>query len=193
MQEETSWHYDLGIFHRPMKNMDTKLVFYYIDIDNYIVGNSGDVFHNASSYGFNIDSMAFYGTEVEFNASLFDNLTLFGNYTYRKSDYDRSKLIAEAILLKITPEHKANLGLRYSLFNNTLITSDIRYIGERKSEGNVMNLDSFITVDVGLQHSYTKNIVLRVYATNILDKKYQEVYGFPLPGVGCGVNLKLVF
>jgi outer membrane receptor protein involved in Fe transport len=151
------------------------------------------VFHNASAYGYNLKEMAFYGTEVEFNANIFNNLTLFGNYSYRKTDYDPAKILAEAILLKITPKHKANLGLRYSLFNNTLLTSDIRYVGERKSEGDVMNLDSFITVDVGLQHSYTNNIILRVYATNILDKKYQEVYGFPMPGVGCGVNLKLVF
>ena len=176
-----------------MKNLDTKLVFYYIDVENYIVANSGDSFHNSSAYGYNLDEMAFYGTEFEFNTVLFQKLTLFGNYTYRKSDYDRSKILAEAILLNIAPEHKANLGIRYSLFDNTLITSDIRFVGERKSEGNVMNLDSFTTVDLGLQRAYSDKIVLRVYASNIFDKDYQEVYGFPMPGITFGVNLKMTF
>ena len=137
--------------------------------------------------------MSFYGTELEFNAVLFERLTLFGNYTFRKSHYDPSKILADAILLNIAPKHKANLGIRYSLFSNTLITSDIRFVGARKTEGNVMNLDSFTTVDIGFQHAYSENIVLRVYATNILDKDYQEVYGFPMPGIAGGVNLKMTF
>lgn len=176
-----------------MKNLDTKLVFYHIDVDNYIVANSSDSFHNASTYGYNLDKMSFYGTEFEFNAILFEKLTLFGNYTYRKSHYNQSKILAEAILLNIAPKHKANLGIRYSLFNDTLITSDIRFVGARKTEGNVMNLDSFTTVDVGVQHAFSENIVLRVYAANILDEDYQEVYGFPMPGITYGVNLKMTF
>ena len=176
-----------------MKNLDTKLVFYYIDIDNYIVANSSDSFHNASTYGYNLDEMSFYGTEFEFNTVLFEKLTLFGNYTYRKTHYDPSKILAEAILLNIAPRHKANLGIRYSLFDNTLITSDIQFVGERRTEGNIMNLDSFTTVDLGLQHAYSDNIVMRVYATNIFDKDYQEVYGFPMPGIAFGVNLKMTF
>ena len=168
-------------------------MFYYIDVNNYIVANSSDSFHNASTYGYNLDEMSFYGIEFEFNTVLFEKLTLFGNYSYRKSHYDPAKLLAEAILLNITPEHKANLGIRYSLFNNTLITSDIRFVGERKTEGNVMNLDSFTTVDLGLQHAYSENIVIRVYATNIFNKDYQEVYGFPMPGLSYGVNLKITF
>lgn len=176
-----------------MRNMDTKLVFYYIDVKNYIVANSSDSFHNATTYGYNLDNISFYGTELEFNAVVSDKLTLFGNYTYRETDYDPSKILAEAILLNITPKHKANLGIRYSLFDNTLITSDIRFIGERKTEGNIMNLDSFTTVDLGFQQIYSKNIVLRVYAANILGEDYQEVYGFPMPGLTYGVNLRMEF
>ncbi len=193
IQNETSWHYDVGIHHHPMKNTDTKLAFYYIDVSNYIVANSSDSFHNASSYGYNIDEMIFYGTEFEFNTVLTEKLTLFGNYSYRKTDYDPAKLLAEAILLNISPKHKANLGIRYSLFDSTLITSDIRYVGERKTEGNIMNLGAFTTVDLAVQHAYSENMVMRIYATNILDKDYQEVYGFPMPGVSFGVNLRLTF
>ena len=159
-----------------MKNLDTRLVFYYIDVKNYIVANSGDAFHNTSSYGYNLDELAFYGVEFEFNATLFEKMTLFGNYSYRKTDYDPSKIIKEAILLELAPEHKANLGIRYNLFDSTMITSDIRFVGDRKSEGNIMDLGSFTTVDMGLQHIYSKNIALSVYASNILNKKYQEFY-----------------
>ena len=162
-------------------------------VRNFIVANSGDSFHNASSYGYNLDNMAYYGAEFEFNTVLFEKLTLFGNYTFRKSDYDPDKLLADAILLELAPKHKANLGIRYSLFNGTMITSDIRFVGNRKTEGNVMNLGSFTTVDLGFQHAFSENIVLRVYGANILDKDYQEVYGFPMPGFTYGANLKMTF
>lgn len=186
-------HYDLGLFHRFARGLVTRLNFYYIDVDNYIVANSGDVYHAASSYGFNMDRIAYYGTELEVDTTWFEKLTVFGNYTYRETDYDRRDLLADAVLLTLAPKHKANLGLRYRLLEGTLLTSDIRYMGKRESEGNLYTLDAFTTVDMAVEHELTGNMTIRVYGSNIFQESYQEVYGYPMPEGTYGVNLKVSF
>lgn len=186
-------HYDTGLFHRITKNLDTRVSLYYIVVDNYIVANSADVHHTDNSYGFNLDSVTFFGFEVEFNASLFEKLVVFGNYTYRKTDYDENKLLEDAILIELSPEHKANLSLRYKWSGSTMLTTDIRYMSERKTEGKVYTLDAFTIVDVGIELSVYKNTKVHAYAGNIFGEKYQEVYGFPLPEHLFGINVKMSF
>lgn len=186
-------HYDTGLFHRITKNFDARLSLYYIVVDNYIVANSGDIFHAASAYGYNMDEVSFHGVELEFNATVLKNVTLFGNYTYRETDYDESDILASAVLLEIAPEHTVNLSSRYRLFEKTLLTTDIRYMGERKTEGDIYTLDDVILVDVGVEQQLFKNITLHAYANNIFGEKYQEVYGYPLPEHIYGVNVKMMF
>jgi iron complex outermembrane receptor protein len=184
-------HYDLGLFHRFAPGLVSRLNFYYIDVNNYIVANSGDVYHAASSYGFNMDRISYYGAELEVDTTWFDRLTVFGNYTYRETDYDREDLLADAVLLTLAPKHKAGMGLRYRFLTGTLLTSDIRYMGKRESEGNIYTLDAFTTVDVAVEHELTKSITLRVYGSNIFRETYQEVYGYSMPKDTYGVNLKV--
>jgi len=186
-------HYDTGLFHRITKNFDTRLSLYYITVDNYIVANSGDSHHASSSYGYNIDEVSFYGFEAEFNSTWFEKLIMFGNYTYRKTDYDKEEVLADAILLELAPEHKANLSIRYRLFEKTLLTSDIRYTGERKTEGDIYKLDDFIIVDAGIEQQIFKKVTVRAYAGNIFGEEYQEVYGYPMPEHIFGVNVKMIF
>jgi iron complex outermembrane receptor protein len=184
-------HYDLGIFHRLTEQMTTRVNFYYIDVDNYIVANSGDVYHAAAAYGYNLDRISFYGVELELDSTWFEKLNIFGNYTYRETEYDSQDLLASAILLTLAPKHKVNIGFRYRLFPDTLLTSDVRYMGKRESEGNVYTLDDFITVDMGVEQKLFKNTTVRVYAASVLGENYEEVYGFPMPGTVLGVNVKL--
>ncbi|MBT8341999.1 MAG: TonB-dependent receptor [Desulfatitalea sp.] len=184
-------HYDAGVFHKINTYTDTRLSFYYIDVENYIVANSGDSHHAAGSYGYNLDQVIFFGVEAEFNAALTDKLTLFGNYSYRKTEYDEEKILADAILLELAPEHKANLCIRYRLFPKTLWTSDIRYTGERKTEGAIYTLDAFITVDAGVEYELFENVKLRGYIVNLFGEAYEEVYGYPMPAQVFGVNLKM--
>jgi outer membrane receptor protein involved in Fe transport len=162
-------------------------------VENYIVANSGDSHHATSSYGYNIDQVGFYGVEAEFNATLSDKLTLFGNYSFRKTQYDEEKILADAILLELAPEHKANLSIRYRLLPKTLLTSDIRYIGERKTEGEIYNLDAFTTVDLGIEQKLFENVTLHGYVANILGEEYEEVYGYPMPEQVYGINVKMTF
>lgn len=167
--------------------------FYYIDIENYIVANSGDTYHAAASYGYNLDRIAFYGVELEVDSTWFKKLNVFGNYTYRESEYDSEDLLADAILLELAPRHKANLSVRYRLMEDTLLTGDIRYLGKRESEGEIYTLDDYTTVDVGVEQKLFANTTVHFYATNILREKYQEVYGYPMPRDAYGVHVTTTF
>ena len=193
METETSMHYDMGLFQRITENFDTRVALYCIDIDNYIVGNSSDSYHTASSYAYNLDEILFYGVELEFNSVWFDRLTVFGNYTYRETEYDEDDVLADAQLLEIAPKHKANLGLRFKLFEKTMVTSDIRYVGKRESEGDVYTLEAFTTTDIGIQQELFENASLRCYVNNVFGENYQEVYGYPMPDQVFGGSLKIVF
>ena len=186
-------HYDTGLFHRINKNFDVRLSLYRIVVDNYIVANSGDIYHASSAYGYNMDQVSFKGVEAEFNATVFKKLSLFGNYTYRETDYDADDILASAVLLEISPKHKANFSARYGVFDKTLLTADIRYIGERKTEGDIYTMDDVILVDLGVEQKLFKNTTLHAYANNVFGEKYQEVYGYPLPEHIFGVNVKMTF
>ena len=184
-----------------MEKLDTRVNLYYIDVSNYIVANSGDVFHTDSNVGYNMDQVIFYGVEMEFSSVWSDRLTLFGNYTFRKTDYDEDELYhidadtgdlmdAPAILLVIAPEHKANLGIRYRMTEKALFTSDIRYVGKRESEGNVYSLDAFTTVDVGVEYEFTDHFKAHFFIGNLFGEEYQEIYGYPMPEKVYGVSLR---
>ena len=186
-------HYDAGVFHRFTANIDTRVSIYCIVVDNYIVANSADIYHAENSYGYNMDEVRFSGVEAEFNAMVFERLSLFGNYTFRETDYDKDDILADAVLLQLAPKHKANLSARYKWLDNTLLTADIRYMGERKTEGDVYTLDAFTLVDVGVEQRLGANTTIHAYAGNIFGESYEEVYGFPMPKHTFGINIKMTF
>ncbi|MDY6970721.1 MAG: hypothetical protein SV775_00165, partial [Thermodesulfobacteriota bacterium] len=85
-------------------------------------------------------------------------------------------------------------------FENTLITTDLRYVGERKSEGGY-DLDDFFTADLGIEQNLNLGIwqgvisktKLLIYANNIFEENYEEVYGYPMPDRVFGVSLTVTF
>ncbi len=161
-----------------------------MDTSNYMVANSNGIYY-ATSYAYSIDSMKFYGLQLEVNSKIFGKLDIFGNYSYRKSEYDKSSFPASQHL-DLPPKHKANMGLRYPLFVNTLITSDLRYVGERKSEGG-KDLKEYFVMDAGLEQKLPKGLVVSVFVNNLFGQNYQEVYGFPMPKQTFGIRAKLSF
>jgi len=188
LETETSWHYDVGVYHRIGKNIDTRASVYYIDIDDYVVVDSSSAYYE-SNYAYNLDKVEFYGVELEFNSTLFDKLGLFGNYTYR--DMDRQETDLPVVFwLNLPPKHKFNIGLRYRLLKNTLLTCDLRYVGERESEGS-FSMDDYFTTDLGLEQTLFKRAKILFYVNNLFGENYQEVYGYPMPDQTYGVQVKL--
>lgn len=167
-----------------------RLSAYYIDIKNYIVVDSMAGKY-VSRYGYSLDSVKFHGVEWDFNSKLGDRLSLFGNYSYRESDYDLGGLPA-AFLLQLAPKHKANIGARYRLFEDILLSSDLRYVGRRQAEGGSTMSEYFLT-DVGIEYTVFEQVKIRMFANNIFGENYEEVYGFPQPDQTFGISVQVTF
>ncbi len=180
----------MGFYHKLTNRTDTRLSVYYIDITDYEVVDSAGLYYS-SHYAYNLDSMKFYGIEWEFNTTLFDKLNLFGNYSFREMDKDKTDLPV-VFWLNLPPKHKANLSLRYTLFKDTLLTFDCRYVGRRESEGSY-TMDEYFVSDVGIEHTFLDDIKILFYANNILGENYEELYGYPMPDQVLGMQVKMSF
>ncbi|MDY6853272.1 MAG: TonB-dependent receptor [Thermodesulfobacteriota bacterium] len=190
---EMSWHYDVGIYHRIGENFDTRFVVYYTDVSDYIALDRDKYYvdDKEKPYAYNVDSAQFYGLELEFNSTLFDKLGLFGNYTYLENEVDETDLPI-TFWVDIPPRHKGNLGLRYWLKGNILLTCDVRYVGKRKSEDGY-TLDDFMITDIGIQYTCLENKAkLLGYVNNVFGENYLEVYGYPMPRQIFGFQLKYI-
>lgn len=194
MGTETSWHYDIGLYHKFGKGTEIKVAGYYVDITDYMASNTGGIYYS-SSYGFTIPSVKYYGFEAEFNVALIDRLNVFGNYAYKDSQYEKPGNLAPgaaAPYIELPPKHKGTLGIRYDLPYDIRLTSDIKYVGERKTEG-LFTLDDYITVDIGASKTFCKYFKASVFANNILGEEYQEIYGFPMPRQTFGLKMELTY
>ena len=190
LEYETSWHYDLGVYHRIGDNFDTRFVVYYSDVSDYVALDRPSAY-NPTAYAYNIDSVGFYGFECEFDAR-FDKLNIFGNYTFIDNHVTDTGLPI-TFWVDMSAKHKANVGIRYSFRKDLMFTSDVRYVGTRKSEGG-FDIDSYLVTDIGLEYSFLSNRArVQIYVNNLFGERYQEVYGYPMPKQTFGTSLKYTF
>ncbi|MFH1075576.1 MAG: TonB-dependent receptor [Pseudomonadota bacterium] len=178
LQHETSWHYDLGVHQQIGDSIDTRFGLYYIDIEHFRAVDSPKNYYS-SYYAYNLKDVSYSGVEFEFNANIAKDLGLYGNYTYRHTGYSETEEWPVLFWLNLPPEHKAKIGARYNLFENTLLTTDYRYVGDRGGEGSGL-MDSYTTTDVGMEQTLSKNTKLLIYVNNLFGNEYEEVYGFPM-------------
>jgi len=59
-------------------------------------------------YAYTIDSMKFYGAELEFNWTPFKKLAIFGNYSFLKNKFSTDADLPYAVLLRASPETRAS-------------------------------------------------------------------------------------
>lgn len=178
-----------------------RLALYHYSIDDFIRRFSIPTGRGC----YNIDKVTLTGASVDGAFEATKWLTLLGNITYQKSKkegdvFDPSKLTNE---LDYTPKWKFNVGADIKLPYNSMLSLRGRYVGERltvysyRAQGQtrykLIELDSFITADVEIKVPVTKYAELGIYAENILDKKYEERFGYPMAGRLVGAAVKLTF
>jgi outer membrane receptor protein involved in Fe transport len=188
MGTETTLGYDAGVFRKFGRNFDVRLAANYVNSANYIVTNTGSVYYSGS-YTYQLDSMKFYGVEMEFNWKASEKLVIFGNYTNLGRNYDKDAKLPAAILLELPPKNKVNVNLRYSLPWKTRLAFDLKAIGERKSEGG-FGLGRYSTSDISLEKTFENKITAGFFVNNMFGMDYQPVYGFQAPGRTFGIRLQ---
>jgi vitamin B12 transporter len=116
-----------------------------------------------------------------------DNLTLRGDYTQTQT---QDKQTGEALLRR--PEHKAGINANYRFFDKGNIHLQIIHIGRRRDLGEI-RMPSYTVVNLAASYDLTARFQLFARVNNLLDKQYQEVFGFGTPGVSGFGGAELVF
>jgi outer membrane receptor protein involved in Fe transport len=185
---ETSLGYDLGVFHKFGKTLDTRIAANYIDTHNYEVMNGSSLYFS-KSYTYSVDQVKFYGYEGEFNCALSEKLTIFGNYSHMRNSYKLGPNLPPPELLFLAPRNKGSLSFRYSLPVGMKLLTDFRFVGKRGTEGGY-SLNGYNLADISLQKRF-KKMTFSMFADNAWNQAYQPVYGFPSPGRTYGVRLQM--
>ena len=190
LNPEKSIGWDIGVeksLFEDSTNLD--LTYFNNRITNLIQG-SGNTSRNLGGIT-KID-----GIEISLESKILNNLRFSGQYTYTNGKDDSGKnLIRRA-------RHLASTNFIYT-FNNGRATVDlgVDYNGEQwdvqfsnyfAGQKNIL-LDDFILVNVAGTYSLTDKVTLFGRVENILDNKYQEVWGFDEPGIGAFLGIRTNF
>jgi vitamin B12 transporter len=190
LKTEKSIGYDIG-FEQPLFDMLKIGVTYfenkYRDMIDYDSSTWPRKYINKSK-------VKTYGYESSVSFTPFKALTLSGGYTYLKAiDEETDKQLPRR------PVHQGNGSVTFTTDKLSLSVIGT-YLGKRKdsyydsSSFSTVNvtLDGYFTVDLALQYALTPQLTVNAKAENIADKKYQQVYGYTMPGRSFYIGLKAI-
>lgn len=203
LQPEKSKTYEIGMdFNRSA--FSSSLTWFYTKFDNKI-GYSYIAAQDLTRYD-NIDGATISGIEGSLKM---DVAKLAGWSAYRLTPYVSFTYLTEYtdeendIDLQLNPEWTASYGLRFAKpdagFNSSL---NFAYTGSQDITDYVGNgqtsLDSFTIADLVMSKtllSFNKygDLSIKAEIRNLLDKNYEYIQGYPMPGRTFYVGLKYVF
>jgi len=146
----------------------------------------------------NINKAETNGVEIFAKASLTYGLDIKTNYTYMNAkdksentpDYNK-KLVRR-------PEHKAGLFISYSFTNNTNTNIEFIYVGSREEPDFInyparIRMPDYLLVNLAAHYDIFSFLRLNVRIENLLDKQYEEIYGYGTAGFSVygGVRFKI--
>lgn len=138
----------------------------------------------------NISQATMQGVEVRTNWSL--NRYLAGEFSYSFIDFPQSVLEITDYL----PAHKLRFMLTGKSKFGTTLNYEAAYVDERQfyyTSSFVINLDSYFVHNLNVIQAITKNITFRLEVSNLLDKYYEEEFGYPQPGRQIMGGIRLSF
>jgi len=180
---------------------------YYYNVRDYIRTVFG---YRPSRVVYNVDQVRLGGVEVEVSQELPHDFRVWANYTFQRSRKEGDTLDSSADLsdeLVELPHHKANLGIGYRKKDGLEADLTMRYVSARRAvRGDLTQpggsylrgMDPFIDLDFtaslplwkGKEKGEARWILT---LDNLLDRHYEEEYGFPLPGLTVMTGLKATF
>lgn len=158
-------------FETTLAEVTTSLNFYHTDIDDLIVWNAGqpENFEKVKINGVEFAANYFgLGGQHDFNIS----------YTDAEDQKTKEQLIRRA-------KNKANYKFTTSISNADIYT-ELQYTGKRTDKAGwpskIVDLDSYVHVNLGLNYAITPELKLNARVTNLLDKEYQTVKNYNTQG-----------
>jgi len=116
------------------------------------------------------------GVELEAAAKL-GGLSFEGHYTYVDAHEEPSK----EELLRV-PHQTADLSFRYAPGTRWAVDARCSFVGSREDVGRE-RLKRYSLIDLGLVWRLTQSVELYTRVENLFGRRYQEIIGFPSPGM----------
>ena len=179
IRPEESTSYDLGFDFSLKDKFSFSLVYFKKDINDQINFSFG-----LGGYE-NIDFVESDGFEVSANSEITEEINLYLNYSYIDSIDGRGQRLINI------PKDSGELALTYNSSFNLSGSLTIKYNGSEISTYG--NLDSWSRADINL--FYKLNNFSEVYfrVENLLDKNYQQVFGYGTPDRSGLIGVKVNF
>ena len=206
--------YDFILSRRIWQDINIKVDFFHYEIKDYVVSR------NYSKYGgtppiygntrMNLEKVHKNGVEVELNGHILDDLSLYVSYAYH--DWESKGPEPQGAELGDRAKNRVTAGLRYNLFENTLLMLDYKFQDEQISHVNEevppnsgnwvcydYPIDAYHVFDFGIEQTLFKNrrfikdAVLTLYVNNLFDSEYENAEGFPMADRTFGAGLRFRF
>ena len=145
----------------------------------------------------NINKAETNGLEIFSKAKLSSELEMKLNYTYTNAldksngsaDYDK-KLIRR-------PAHKAGFYISFTFINDFNINMELIYVGKRDdmdfSTFSRVELIDYSIINFAAHYNLFEFLRLDLRIDNLLDKQYEEIYGYGTPGLSAYAGMKFMF
>jgi len=187
--------------------LEAKLRGYYYQVGDYVRTIFG---YKPSRVVYNIDRVDLVGFELEVSCKLPRGFSVWGNYTFQKTKkhgdaLDNSSNLSDE--LAELPEHRFSLGLDYRHSSGLKARLVSRYVGLRHAvRGNLSvpgaaslaKMNAYVDMDVNVSYPVLKGKrgkEGRVFLNleNLLNQRYEEEYGYAMPGITVMGGLDLRF
>ncbi|MFQ6082511.1 MAG: TonB-dependent receptor plug domain-containing protein [Candidatus Aminicenantia bacterium] len=187
LKPEVSRSWEIGI---EQKLMNSKLLlgvtYFSSEIEDLIV-------YDFISWKLkNLAQTQIKGTEFSLYFIPHRNYSLQANYTYLRAK-DRTK--GQDLLRR--PRHSLSFDFNVQLMEKVNMNLGIIYVGKRKDydELTFSTIDNppFNRVDLSIRWRVRNGISLTGKISNLLNKEYQEVYGYPSPDRGAYFGIEFSF
>ncbi len=189
LKPEQSLGWDAGL-EQPLLANKLRLgaTIFHNDFDN-LIQYSGATFQPE-----NIGRARTFGVETFAAWQLRTNLTARASYTWLQTE----DLDTGAELLR-RPEHSGSLNLNWQILPQWSADASAQFIGPRADKNfgtypaQTVTLDTYTKLDLALHWQVHKHLEIFVRAENLLDKRYQEAFGYPALGRGFYGGLRAQF
>ena len=186
LKEEESAGYDIGLSWYGDSGLVLEAVYFdqsvtdeiFFDLDNFSGYLQGDG---------DIDSS---GVELIGEITLFDTLTVSGNYTYN----DTQDSSGENRIRR--PEHLANIGVNWrGLDEKLLLGLNIRgsYDATNSVFGEIVELDDYEVIDINASYEILQGLQIYGRVENLLDEDYQEITDYNTGGAAAYAGVRYSF
>ncbi len=202
LEPETSTGWEAGI-EQPLFDGRVSLgaTYFHEDLDNEINGFAFD----PDTFLFTAENLdgesKRRGVEVTALARITGGLRLSGSYTYLDAT-EPDALTGDDKGEVRRPRHVAALNGDWRFLDNRAnLNLNLTYVGDRTDvffepvafNKEIVNLDSYYLATVAVSYQLTEQVKLFARVENLLEQRYEDVYGYNTPGLGAYAGIGLSF